>query len=133
MVDTNFIVQLGEGSITLGMLGDALLFPFELVLPKAVLMEAEALSRREGKVVSRKAARGLQLLHRTGFRLAEHEEGLSADKSVIEVSLRLKREGGSVVVATSDRELRRRLRRLGVPSLYFRESEGILEVEWLPP
>jgi rRNA-processing protein FCF1 len=67
VVDTNFIVQLGEGTVTLSMLEDVILLPYELVLPSAVAREAESLSRRVGKAVSRKAARGLEILRAKGF------------------------------------------------------------------
>ncbi|WP_156315763.1 hypothetical protein [Aeropyrum camini] len=38
--------------------------------------------------------------------------------------------GARVYVATSDRSLRRRLRRRGVPTVYYRSSEARLEADW---
>lgn len=133
VVDTNFIVQLGEGSITLTMLEDAIVSSYRLVVPRGVLDEAERLSKRAGKAVSRRAARGLEIIRRAGFAVAEHSRGIPADKAVIEVAYRLKREGVRVIVATSDREVRRTLKSIGIPTIYFRESERLLEADWLPP
>ena len=44
--------------------------------------------------------------------------------------MKLKARGARIYVATSDRILRRRLRLHGIPSIYYRESSGRLEVEW---
>ncbi|MCE4612622.1 MAG: hypothetical protein F7C07_02170 [Desulfurococcales archaeon] len=133
VIDTNFIVQLGEGSITLGMLEDALVSRYELIVPASVLDEARRLFGMTGKTISRKVVKGLEIIERKGFSIAEHSRSLSADKAVIEVAYRLKKDGKRVVVATSDREVRRVLRKIGVPTVYLRESKGLLEVDWLPP
>jgi len=54
-----------------------------------------------------------------------------ADDAIVALALNLK---GScrVVVATNDRSLRRRLRGLGVPTMYYRRARGGLEVDWHP-
>jgi len=40
--------------------------------------------------------------------------------------------GDRVVVATNDKNLRRSVRRLGVPTLYLREEGLRLEIDWNP-
>jgi rRNA-processing protein FCF1 len=53
----------------------------------------------------------------------------SGDNSVIKAALELQEEGSKVLVVTSDRELRKRLRTLGIKTVYYRESQHRFEVE----
>ncbi|GAB6147708.1 PIN domain-containing protein [Stetteria hydrogenophila] len=129
VVDTSFLISLSEGLAAPSMILDALEASFRLVAPRQVVVELERLSTQAKPKVRRAARKALWLLGRLGVEVVDVEAG-QADDAVESLARRLKGEGFRVVVATNDRELRRRVRSLGIPSLYYRESTGGLEVEW---
>ncbi len=133
---TNFLMYLAEGLIAPTQVFDALEAAYEIIVPSFVLKELEriAASAPQAKI-RRVAKRALDLLGegRIPHKVLEAPSEGDVDDSIIQLSLLLKNKGFNVVVATSDRELRKRLRRAGVPTLYYRESSGELEVDWLEP
>lgn len=130
VVDSSFLVQLAEGIIAPSMVLEALEASFRFVAPRQVVNELERLANEHPKPKVRRAARrALWMIGRLGVAVEEVEAG-NADDAIESLARRLKGESLSVVVATNDRELRRRLRSLGIPSLYYRESSGRLELEW---
>jgi hypothetical protein len=130
VVDSSFLIQLAEGVVAPSMVLEALEASFELTAPRQVVEELERLASGHPKPKVRRAARrALWMMGRLGVAVEDVEAG-NADDAIESLARRLKGEGLRVVVATNDRELRRRLRSLGIPSLYYRESAGRLELEW---
>ena len=130
LLDTNFLIYIARGVIAPSMILEALDIAYRLVACRQVLSELEYLSRsaRQFKV-RRLANRAIELLGSLKVCMTDCP-GDNADDAVLLKALHLAGAGLRVIVATGDRELRRRLRSHGIPSLYFRESEGILETDW---
>lgn len=130
VVDSSFLMQMAEGSIAPSMILEALEAPFRLVAPRQVVEELSRLAESHPRQKTRRmASRALWVADRLGVEVYD-VEAMNADDAVESLARKLKGEGARVVVATNDRELRRRLRSLGIPSLYYRESSGRLEAEW---
>lgn len=126
LLDTNMLLLIASGDVSVTRLEQVLEMPFVALVPSAVLRELHSLSSRpEGRA----ARRALELLQSMGTKVVESEG--SADDSLVELSATLKGRC-RVVVATSDRELRSRLKQLGVPTLYYRATRGDVELDWAP-
>jgi len=130
VVDTNFLLTMAQGVIAPSSLNDAINASYELVTTDAVVKELEAMSKG-GDLLAREAGFALKLLERLGVQVLRVKAG-SADKSILNLTKALAQEGDRVVVATNDKNLRRSVRRLGVPTLYLREGSLKLEVDWNP-
>jgi rRNA-processing protein FCF1 len=133
LVDTNFLMQLVEGVYAPSLIAEAVDYSYELVIPESVILELKQLSREAPLASTRRLAlRTLNLLemnkipHKIATSLADN-----ADDDLIALAKFIRTSGCRVVIATNDRELRRRARELGVPCLYYRENKGVLEVDWL--
>jgi len=132
ILDTSFLMGMAKGLYSPHMIGEVLIARYKLIAPEAVKRELDGLkSRLKGRVQGRIASRALELCELMGVEFIPTSER-DADDSIEGMARRLKSGGSPVVVASNDRGLRRRLRRIGVPSIYYRESEGRLEIEWDP-
>ena len=130
LVDTNMLIMMAKGIVSTSHFDLTLDFRYKLVTTRAVIRELEKLaSAGGGKAVGRAASRALRLLDELGVEVVE-ALAEDADDSIEEAAFRLKSGGARVLVATSDRSLRRRLRLHGIPTLYYRRSKGLLEAEW---
>jgi len=130
VVDTNFLLTMAQGVIAPSSLNDAINASYELVTTDAVVKELETMSKRED-LLAREAGFALKLLERLGVQVLRVKAG-SADESVLTLAKELVQSGDRVVVATNDKNLRRSVRRLGVPTLYLREEGLRLEIDWNP-
>ncbi|NAZ31220.1 MAG: PIN domain-containing protein [Acidilobus sp.] len=130
MVDTNFLLMMAQGVIAPSSLNDAINASYELVTTDAVVKELETMSKRED-LLAREAGFALKLLERLGVQVLRVKAG-SADESILTLAKELVQSGDRVVVATNDKNLRRSVRRLGVPTLYLREEGLRLEIDWNP-
>ncbi|MCE4610759.1 MAG: hypothetical protein F7B17_02165 [Desulfurococcales archaeon] len=132
ILDSNTLIYIVSGLITLDAIVEAAGGPgLELVTTDAVIDELKALAGESRGLKARRARAALYLTEKIGVSIVK--TGLKdADDSLEAAALRLKGEGAMVYVATSDRELRRRLRIHGLPTIYYRESKGDVEVEWEP-
>ena len=130
VVDTNFLLLIARGVIAPSNLNDVINVSYELITTDAVVKELEAMSKEED-LLAREARFALKLLDRLGVQVLRVEAG-SADKSILNLTKALAQEGDRVVVATNDKNLRRSVRRLGVPTLYLREEGLRLEIDWNP-
>ncbi|MFP3320631.1 MAG: PIN domain-containing protein [Acidilobus sp.] len=130
MVDTNFLLTMAQGVIAPSSLNDAINASYELVTTDAVVKELETMSKRED-LLAREAGFALKLLERLGVQVLRVKAG-SADESILTLAKELVQNGDRVVVATNDKNLRRSVRRLGVPTLYLREEGLRLEIDWNP-
>ncbi len=131
ILDTNFLIMMVRGLITPSMISEAVDLSYQLLAPQAVKEELERLSSSAPKESTRRfATKALELTRRLGVKFVDSKySGPDADDAVEALALDMKARERYVFVATSDRELRRRLRRLGIPSIYYRESEGRLETD----
>ena len=130
VVDTNFLLMMAQGVIAPSSLNDAINASYELVTTDAVVKELETMSKRED-LLAREAGFALKLLERLGVQVLRVKAG-SADESILTLAKELVQSGDRVVVATNDKNLRRSIRRLGVPTLYLREEGLRLEIDWNP-
>jgi hypothetical protein len=130
VVDTNFLLMMAQGVIAPSSLNDAINASYELVTTDAVVKELETMSKRED-LLAREAGFALKLLERLGVQVLRVNAG-SADESILTLAKELVQSGDRVVVATNDKNLRRSVRRLGVPTLYLREEGLRLEIDWNP-
>jgi rRNA-processing protein FCF1 len=130
VVDTNFLLTMAQGVIAPSSLNDAINASYELITTDAVVKELEAMSKG-GDLLAREAGFALKLLERLGVQVLRVKAG-SADESILALAKELVQNGDRVVVATNDKNLRRSVRRLGVPTLYLREEGLRLEIDWNP-
>jgi len=130
VVDTNFLLTMVQGVIAPSSLDDAINASYELITTDAVVKELEAMSKG-GDLLAREAGFALKLLERLGVQVLRVKAG-SADESILTLTKELVQNGDRVVVATNDKNLRRSVRRLGVPTLYLREEGLRLEIDWNP-
>jgi len=130
VVDTNFLLMMAQGVVAPSSLNDAINASYELVTTDAVVKELETMSKRED-LLAREAGFALKLLERLGVQVLRVKAG-SADESILTLAKELVQSGDRVVVATNDKNLRRSIRRLGVPTLYLREEGLRLEIDWNP-
>ncbi|MEB2836694.1 MAG: hypothetical protein GSR80_000644 [Desulfurococcales archaeon] len=132
ILDSNTLMMMAGGLVAPSTIAEALEASYILVAPTAVKAELERLAAGHPRTATRRlAGTALRLAGSLGVRWLEALSN-DADDAIEELARALRGEGCRVIVATSDRALRRRLRRLGIPTLYYRESEGRLEAEWAP-
>jgi Uncharacterized proteins of PilT N-term./Vapc superfamily len=127
VLDTSVVLDIARGVIPLSSIDDALLSSYKLVTLKGVLEELSRIASGGG-LRSRIARRALNLVEEVGVIVLDEATG-RVDDALVSVALSLKGRC-RVIVATNDRALRRRLRRVGVPTMYYRRARGGLEVEW---
>lgn len=136
VMDTNMVIALATGLIAPTHILEALESSYRIIVPSSVLGELRLLAEKAPRQsLSRAARRALDMLSRGSidYEIIESRVEGGVDDDILAIALDLKAAGARVVVATSDRGLRRRLRSHGVPTLYYRESEGLVEADWLPP
>ncbi len=132
ILDTNFIIYIADGSIPLSILYESLPYDMQLAIVGSTVDELKRLASAAPRPGDRrKAQRALDLLERIDVAVLDSPTG-SVDDDIVMAALALKSEGRRVIVATGDRELRRRLRSHGIPTLYPRGPEMIPRVDWEP-
>ncbi len=132
LVDSNTLMYVAAGLAPIDSIYEAIGYPSaELATTGHVVDELRKISSRGAGLASKRARAALELIERLGLKVID-VPAYDADESLKAAALKLKEEGVIVYVATSDRELRRSLRMIGVPSIYYRESRGSFEAEWEP-
>ncbi len=96
----------------------------ECLVPAQVARELEKLSVQGPGLHRRRAARLALAAVQRRCRIVE-VEAESADDALIVLAL----SDPELIVATADNELRRRLRELGIPNIYYRRSRHGLMLE----
>jgi rRNA-processing protein FCF1 len=122
--DTSMLMLLYEGVSVFEQAGDLLASNPECIVPRAVLEELRRIAENGEGLHRRRAARLALQAVETRCRVVETVAS-SADDALIELALR----DPSLIVATADNELRRRLRELGLPNIYYRRSRHGLMLE----
>jgi len=132
LVDTNFIILLATGIIAPSLIDEAVDYSYELLVPESVIKELTKLTREAPRDKTRRtASRALELLE-TGeiaYRRIPSETD-NPDDDLIMIAREIRASGCRVLIASNDRELRRRARQAGIATLYYRENRGILETDW---
>ncbi|MGC9210209.1 MAG: PIN domain-containing protein [Acidilobus sp.] len=130
LLDTNFLIMMARGLIPPSSIGDVVKASYTLATTDAVIRELSSM-RERGGLLGRAASFALELTKRLDVAVIATGHG-DADKSLLELAKALRLKGEVVAVATSDKELRRRLKEAGVPTIYYREEGATLEVDWEP-
>lgn len=114
IVDTNFLIDMARFSVDPDSISELLPGRCDLIMPKAV---KEELQRIKGK----HAKTAIRLGELLGVKTVENPVGVkSADEIIIAVAGRL-----GAAVATNDARLRKRLRALGVKTIYLRARKHL--------
>jgi len=130
IVDTNMFMLMGRGLPVLAWIEELLDAKVNVVCTKKALLELEKLSK-QGGARGRQAALAMRIAESACSEVVE-AEAETADKEIVSVAVERAARGSVVVVATSDRRLRRALRKAGIPTAYYRESQEKLEIERAP-
>ncbi|MEM1873408.1 MAG: PIN domain-containing protein [Acidilobaceae archaeon] len=130
LVDSNIFIYIAEGLIPLSSFAKTLEASYIILVPDRVIEELANLSSTGSHYESKVAKKALEIA--TSISRVETTSASRADDAIVELAVKIKSEGKPVVVATADRELRARLREIGVPTMYYRKSRGELELEWEP-
>ncbi|MCE4603569.1 MAG: hypothetical protein F7B20_01215 [Aeropyrum sp.] len=132
LLDTNTLLLIAKGLIAPSMIFEAINSSYRLATTGRIVEELKTLcTSGRGRLIKRRACYALELLNKLGVKVIDIESPIDADDSLVEASLVLKSSGHRVYVATSDKSLRRRLRSIGVPTIYLRRSSGRLEADWV--
>ncbi len=125
LLDTNILMLIGRGIDVFTQIEELLDTKPEYYVIKPVIGELKKIAVHGG-VKERKAAKLALELVRRKCRIIE--TSLPPGKTVDDLLLETALEKG-FIIATSDRGLRRRLRKAGIPEIYFREEKQLLEAQ----
>jgi len=128
LFDTNFLMAAFEGPVDVVERVEELLeAKVRPIILKSQLRELERIaSSHERQKAARIARAALEYMKKKEFEVVENGER-AVDDAIVEASRR-----EDYIVATNDRELRRRLRRSGVNVIYMK-SDGKFELEGYQP
>ena len=129
VLDTNMLMMVYRGIDVFHAIEELLAMHVEFIVPRPVYDELLHLASSRRPVERRAALYVLQLLDR-GRALVRD---IPRPTGKVDEDIALFAANNKCFVATNDRELRRRLRKLGVPDIHLRESEGVLEASYIPP
>jgi len=126
LLDTNMLMLLADGVRVLEDIESQLECAADFLCPESVVFELQEMARA-GKSGWRKAEWVLSHIDKI-CKVVESVEK-RADTDLILLASSLKKQGRLVVVATNDRELRKKLREVGIASAYLVESEMRVECD----
>ncbi|MEB3774474.1 MAG: 30S processome protein Utp24 [Desulfurococcales archaeon] len=132
IIDTNTLLYMAQGLIPPSTLLEEAYYP-RLATTSRVIEELNYIIGKGRPLDAKRARTALGLIERLGVEVLPWDGEGDADDSIEWVATTLKHAGHRVMVATSDRELRERLRMKGIPTIYYRRSRGGVEVEWDTP
>jgi len=116
-VDTSALLSILQLGIDIEDQLTGLVGRFELLIPRAVYDEIEALTKKPPKSRARLARTVLELISTKGWRILDHSPTLQGDQAILELATKLQ-----YPVLTFDLELRRKLRKHGVPVIFLRKK-----------
>lgn len=125
LLDTNMLMLFGKGVNIFDQIEELLISKPEFYVIKPVVDELKKIAEK-GRVKDKRVAKlALQAVEKY-CRIIDIDvkQGMKVDDLIVEVASREK-----FVVATNDKELRRRLREKGIPEIYYREEKHLLEVQ----
>ena len=123
--DTNILLLLANGIHVFEDIEEALETKPEYVIIKPVYRELSRLASDKNSLTGRKALLALETASKY-CRIVDYElrENEKTDDAIVRFALE-----NNAIVATNDKELRTRLRKLGIPEAYFREESRRIVVE----
>jgi len=123
--DTSILMLLYDGVDVFEESASLLLSSPECVIPSQVVKELKRLAERTSSIHRRRAARlALEAIERKKCRIVNIEAS-NTDDAIISIVV----NDPEAIVATADNELRRRLREMGLPNIYYRRSRHGLMLE----
>lgn len=125
LLDTNILMLISRGIDVFTQIEELLEAKPEYYVLEPVIKELEKIIA-QGGVKERKAAKLALELIRKKCRIIEVPltPGKTVDDLLLEIAFRR-----GFIIATNDRELRKRLREMGIPEIYFREEKQLLEAQ----
>jgi rRNA-processing protein FCF1 len=126
LVDTNAWLKLVDGRGFIDEIEEALDIKPIFYCTESVLRELRDKSGLKG-AIGTKARKALELAEKICKSIKV--DGGSADKDIINTALEYRSKGYTVIVVTSDRELRRKLRKYHIITMYYREKQDRFELE----
>jgi rRNA-processing protein FCF1 len=126
LVDTNAWLILAEGRGFIDEIGEALETKPDFYCTRSVIRELREKALYKG-TTGIKAKRALELAEK--YCKVIEIDGGSADKDILNISLEYKKEGYVIIVVTSDRKLRKKLREHNITTMYYREKQDRFELE----
>lgn len=123
LLDTNMLMMFGKGVNIFDQIEELLVSKPEFYVIKPVVDELKKIAEK-GCMKDRRAAKlALQAVEKYCHIIdIDVKQGMKVDDLIVEIASREK-----FIVATNDRELRRRLREKGIPEIYYREEKHLLE------
>lgn len=113
ILDTNILMSIFQVKINLESELDRLLGKYRIVVPSSVRLELENLSKKHR-------------IAKTALKFSERYKVINVDKTgdeaLIKIALERKK---SVIIATNDRELRKKINMMGLPVIYVRSSSHL--------
>jgi len=128
LLDTNMLLLMARGVRVLELIEEKMLTKPRYIVITPVYNELVKIASSGKPSLSRMARLALDIVSKY-CELVEYpvKPGEKVDDAILRYALE-----NNVVVATSDRELRRRLREHGLPEIYLREESWRIEVEGVP-
>ncbi len=128
VLDTNMLLLIADGINIFEQIEEQLLARPEYIVLKPVMKELEKLATRGKPLLRRKAKLALEIAKKY-CRIIDVEE--KPGERVDDIILRYAIENNTIV-ATNDKELRKKLRRNGIPEIYLREESMRIEINPQP-
>ncbi len=123
LLDTNMLMLIGKGIDVFDQISEILVTKPEFYIVKQVINELNKI-KEKGGIKERKTVELVLRLIKEKCKIIniDVKEYASVDDLILELA---SEEG--YIVATNDRELRKKLRKKGVPQIYLREEKYLLE------
>jgi rRNA-processing protein FCF1 len=128
LLDTNMLLIMANGIPVLEQIEEKLLTKPRYIVIKPVYDELVRIADSEKPSISRRARLALEIVNRY-CEIVDY--AVNPGETVDDAILRYASENNAVV-ATNDKELRRRLRSRGLPEIYLREESWRIDVEGVP-
>jgi len=125
VLDTNMLMLAASGVPVLEHIEEELETKPEFIVLKPVYDELVRIAMRSGGIAAKRALFALKLVEQF-CKIIDYtsKPGENVDDAIVNFALQ-----NNAIVATNDRELRKRLRLLGIPEAYFREEARRVKVE----
>jgi len=117
VLDTSFLVDIVKFKIDLKEIDEVISQPYKLLTTDSVIKELEKLSAKKGKE-SKNAKIALKLIKSKRVEILKSKVK-TTDKAIIKLCDK------KMIVATDDRELRKKLKNLGIKTIYLRAKKKI--------
>lgn len=125
VLDTNMLMLMASGIPVLEQIEEELETKPRFIILKPVYEELVKLTSAEQVITRRRAILALNIVRNCCevivYELSQSER---VDEAIIKFALE-----NRAIVATNDRELRAKLRKLGIPEAYFREEAKRIKIE----